>query len=262
MRRLGKLTFLLAIGFIFLGGCAEEETITDVNPYATVLGDENAGGHVVLEGRNCFPIGLYIHIDHDTLPLGMISSDEPALLYISPGTHDLSVKSNGGVVVLDKKGKPVSMVYIRWEKEITAEADYAPVVVLDCFEAILEYVPWEDDNYEPNDSRTGAYDFTADAGRNLALIDGLGQQWDDDWYEISVSPGNTLVEVTCEFTDYLGNIDIELIDIEDNVLSSSTSDNDVESISFVVPSSGTYYIRVYGADHGNEYDLLWNAVSP
>ena len=262
MRRLGKLAFLLAIGFIFLYGCAEEEAILDVNPYATVLGDENAGGYVVLEGQNCFPIGLYIHIDHDTLPLGFISSDEAALLYISPGKHDLSVKSNGAVVIRDKEGRPVSKFYIRWEKEITAEADYAPVVRLDCFEAIIDYVPWEDDNYEPNDSRTGAYDFTADAGRKLALIDGMGQQWDDDWYKISVSSGNTLVEVTCEFTHYLGNIDIELIDIEDNVLSYSNSTTNVESISFVVPSNGIYYIRVYGPNKGNEYDLLWNAVAP
>jgi len=255
---------LLFVGLVFLLGC-EEDSVMKINPYATELGDENAGGYVVLKGVNCYPIGLYIHIDHDPVPLGMISSDEPALLNLSPGTHHLSAKSNGGVIVFDDEENPICKVLIQWEKEIEAEADYAPVVRLDCDSAMLDSVPWIDDEYEENDSYSAAYDFTEDEGRRLELIDGYGLQFDDDWYEIYVASGDTLVEVTCEFTHYKGDIDIELYDSPDNVIcysDSSTVTSDDEFISCPVTSSGTYYIRVYGDDSGNEYDLLWRTYSP
>ncbi|MDZ7859682.1 MAG: PPC domain-containing protein [Candidatus Krumholzibacteriota bacterium] len=260
MRRI----ILLFVGLIFLLGC-EEESVQKIDPYATELGDENAGGYVVIRGENCYPIGLYIHIDHDTVPFGMISSDEPALLNLSPGTHHLSVKSNGGVIVFDDDENPISKVYMQWDKEIEAEADYAPLVPLDCDSAVLDSVPWEDDGYEENDRYSAAYDLTGDEGRKLDLIDGNGMQFDDDWYEIYVASGDTLVEVTCEFTHIRGDIDIELYDSLVNVVSSSNSSapgSDNEFISWVVSSGGTYYIRVYGDDSGNEYNLLWNSLSP
>jgi len=264
MRRFIGLAFLLAVGFIFIGGCGEEEILKDINPYAVVLGDENAGGYVVLQGINCFPIGLYIHIDYDTLPFGdgVISSDEPALLNLTPGQHHLTVKSNGAIVAKDKDDKPVSKVYLRWEKEIVAEADYAPIVFLYCDSAILDSVPWIDDKYEPNDRRQAAYDLSGDMNRALELINGRGKQWDDDWYKITVDSYELLVEITCDFEDMFGNIDMQLIDISDSVLCTSNSDDDDEFISWIVPSSGIYYIKIYGADSGNDYDLLWKGIQP
>ncbi|MCD6379752.1 PPC domain-containing protein [bacterium] len=264
MRRFGRLAFLLAIGFVFLSGCGEEEiAVNNISPYAVVLGDENAGGYVVLQGENCFPIAWYIHVDYDTIPFGeAISSDEPALLNLSPGEHHLSVKSSAGVVARDRDGKACCKVYMRWEMEIVAETDYAPLVPVDCDSALLDSVPWKDDKYEQNDIPRVAYDLSGSRDVWLELVDGLGQQWDDDWYKIYVTPGDTLVQLTCTFTQIFGNIDIQLVDISENVLSSSSSDSDDEFISYIVPSSGTYYIKVYGADSGNEYDLLWRCMQP
>jgi hypothetical protein len=263
MRRFGRLAFLLAVGFIFLAGCGEEETVNNISPYAVVLGND-AGGYVVLQGENCFSIAWYIHIDYDNIPFGgdAISSDEPALLNLSPGAHHLSVKSNAGVVAYDKYGIPCCKVYMRWEKEIIAETDYASPVTIDCDSALLDSVPWEDDKYEENDSLRVAYDLSGNEDVWLNLIKGFGQQWDDDWYKINVTLATDTLVITCSFPQIFGNIDIELVDTLDSVLSSSISDTDNEFISCIVPSSGIYYIRVYGDNSGNKYNLLWQCMRP
>jgi len=119
-----------------------------------------------------------------------------------------------------------------------------------------------DDAYEENDTLATAYDFTSE-GTWLSTIGGHGVQADDDWYEINVSPsGYERVQVDCRFADADGDIDIQLVDASGTVLASSTGTSDDEFIDHIVPSAGTYYIRVYYGDAGNTYDLWWDDMQP
>ena len=114
-----------------------------------------------------------------------------------------------------------------------------------------------DDDYEENDTRAAAYDFTAE-GTWISSISGPGVQKDDDWYEISVLPdGHEKLHIDCQFTHADGNIDIALYDSSGTLLESSAGTDDNELIEHTVPGSGTFFIRVYGGNAGNTYDLRW-----
>ena len=119
-----------------------------------------------------------------------------------------------------------------------------------------------DDAYEDNDSRTTAYDLSSWEQTWLSSINGLGIQADDDWYRISVTSAYERVLVDCRFTHTEGDIDIALYDSSGSWLDSSESTSDNEYIDFIVPSSGTYYIKVYYDDEGNFYDLWWDDIQP
>ena len=86
-------------------------------------------------------------------------------------------------------------------------------------------------------------------------------QDDDDWYQIAVSSGVLRVLVDCRFTDADGDVDIQLENASGTVLATSNSTTDNEYIDYCVPSSGTYYIRVYYGDACNDYQLWWDDVS-
>lgn len=127
-----------------------------------------------------------------------------------------------------------------------------------------------DDAYEPNDSRTAAWYPGANKDRNigwettwLSAMAGQGRQYDEDWYEILVDPaGYEYVSVECQFTHANGNIDISLYDSSGSYLTGSSTNTDHESIGYTVSGPGTYYIRVYGANAGNAYDLWWDDLAP
>ncbi len=116
-----------------------------------------------------------------------------------------------------------------------------------------------DDNYEPNNSLNEAFDFTQERTW-LSAIDGPGRQYDDDWYEIFVDTDSLRVVVNLQFTDADGDIDLRLVNANGTTLDASTSFSDNESIDFVVPAGGTYYLKVDLADEGNEYDLWWDGM--
>ena len=119
-----------------------------------------------------------------------------------------------------------------------------------------------DDNYEPNDTPITAYDLSLKASIWLEDINGMGIQADDDWYEITVTPGNERVLIDVQFTHSAGDIDVALYDSTETCLADSISTTDNEYINHVVPSAGTYYIKVYNGNAGNEYDLWWDYVNP
>ena len=129
---------------------------------------------------------------------------------------------------------------------------------------IAAYRDSADDNYEPNNNWASAYDISNDEDTFLNTIDGYGIQADEDWYEIYVSSGFENVIVSCTFTDSEGDIDIELRNsfggtftpVSGSRISNSVTDD--EYIDCVVPSSGTYYIRVHYDDEGNSYNLWWD----
>ncbi len=121
-----------------------------------------------------------------------------------------------------------------------------------------------DDIYEHNNARWQAWDFSFGEGQLLSVFGGeFGRQYDDDWYKINVTAGFEAVHIDCPFTHADGNIDIQLVNSSGIVILTAAGTGDMESI-FVnnVGPSGTYYIRVYGANAGNPYDLWWDDTAP
>jgi len=117
-----------------------------------------------------------------------------------------------------------------------------------------------DDDYEGNDTRLAAYDFSEDEQTWLSDLSGLGIQADDDWYEIDITPGFERLQVDLQFAHAVGDLDLEVYDASGNVVTSSLSTTDNEFIDIELNSAGTYYLRVFGypGDTGNTYDLWWD----
>lgn len=116
-----------------------------------------------------------------------------------------------------------------------------------------------DDNYEENDALSQAYNISSYENTWLYDIDGFGRQIDDDWYEIYLTPGNPYVTIECTFDHNLGNIDLALYDASETLIAESTSTSDNENISSYLSNSGSYYIKVFGENLSNEYNLNWSA---
>ncbi len=115
-----------------------------------------------------------------------------------------------------------------------------------------------DDNYEPNNDRTTAYDLTSLERNWLNVIDGYGYQHDDDWYEIEITSGYQSLDVALIFTHSAGNLDIAIYTSGGSLVTSSSSQTDNEYIDTYLSGSGTYYIRVYGFNTGNSYNMWWD----
>ncbi len=122
-------------------------------------------------------------------------------------------------------------------------------------------VPPPDDNYEENDDYTSAYDLSSYEQTWLSTIDGPGYQHDDDWYEIYITPGFEHLQVTLTFSDAAGDIDIEVYNATLDLIAGSWSVSDNEYIDVIVPSAGTYYLKIFLADAGNPYDLWWDDLA-
>jgi len=119
-----------------------------------------------------------------------------------------------------------------------------------------------DDNYEENDVYTSAYDLSTHKNEWLSNVDGHGVQMDDDWYEISIEPGYEQLFVDLTFAHTADDLNLGIYDASGTFVIGSTSSTDNEQIDYVLPSAGIYYIRVYGNNKGNEYDLRWNSNKP
>jgi hypothetical protein len=122
-----------------------------------------------------------------------------------------------------------------------------------------------DDNYEQNDWRLDAYVIAENQW--LSNIDGLGKQSDDDWYDCRIITPDLVLDIDCTFTHADGNIDIALYDDMGNLLVESTSTTNNEHIDYEIDHLHTYkadrfYIKVYGDDNMNDYNLHWNGVPP
>jgi M6 family metalloprotease-like protein len=120
-----------------------------------------------------------------------------------------------------------------------------------------------DDNYEENDTLGTAYDLSTQEQVWLSTINGLGKQYDEDWYKIYVTGGYEHVLIDAQFTHSAGDIDIALYNSSGTFLTGSASIDDNEYIDYVVPAGETYYyIKVYFANNGNTYDLWWDDIVP
>ncbi|ELR98770.1 pre-peptidase C-terminal domain-containing protein [Gloeocapsa sp. PCC 73106] len=118
-----------------------------------------------------------------------------------------------------------------------------------------------DDSYELNNSLDQAYDFSNNAGNLLSTIAGAGIAWDNDFYAINVPEGAEELSVEALFNHSAGDIDLSLYDSQGNLVESSVSTENNESINIPSPTAGTYYIDVYPYEvTGNTYDLRWETV--
>ena len=117
-----------------------------------------------------------------------------------------------------------------------------------------------EDNYEPNNIPTSAYDITSNEGNWLSSLNGNGTQWDDDWYMININPGKEQLSIMLTFNHSEGDIDIELYDNSIVLITGSYGVMDNEYIDVIVPSSGIYFLKVYLDNMGNLYDLWWNTT--
>ncbi|MCX7048787.1 MAG: pre-peptidase C-terminal domain-containing protein [Candidatus Sumerlaeota bacterium] len=118
----------------------------------------------------------------------------------------------------------------------------------------------QDDNYEPNNTLATAFDLTNWKNQLLSNLNGFGIQYDDDWYKIQSPAANTRLQITCTFTHSQGDIDIQLYSAAGVLLAESATANDQETINYLAPAAGAYYIRVFYGNAGNTYDLIWNAT--
>jgi len=118
-----------------------------------------------------------------------------------------------------------------------------------------------EDFYEPNNDPFSAYDLTMWELTWLSLINGPGTQWDDDWYKIEIKPGYERLIVKLIFHHMEGDIDLEVYNSSLDLLTGSYSVEDGEFIDIILPN-GQYYLKVFYANMGNTYDLLWNDMDP
>ena len=134
----------------------------------------------------------------------------------------------------------------------------------------VDAIELANDLYEDNDTLGTAYPLGGDEVI-LAGIFGQGTQSDDDWYAITVSDNNLGIDIECEFQPQNGDIDVEIYDAFGGLLARSATDEGpsgpfdtaFENIGFGASlPEGTYYIRVYGANLGNPYNLYWVERSP
>ena len=119
-----------------------------------------------------------------------------------------------------------------------------------------------DDLYEDNDTETTAYDLSLDAGVWLSSVLGLGIASDDDWYKIEVPVDLTQIQINATFAQLDDDLDVYLYDAAGiNVLASSTSATDNESINVDVGVAGIYLVMVTAATGaGAAYDLRWDGT--
>ncbi len=102
-----------------------------------------------------------------------------------------------------------------------------------------------DDRYEQNNdiASATAVDLQQDSYFDNLVI----QSNDSDWFSFNLAgTGGYGDEVRIDFWDDLGDLDLRLYDASGNLLNSSTSTGDSESISLEGLAAGTYYAEVYG----------------
>ncbi|MFO8006430.1 MAG: tectonin domain-containing protein [Candidatus Brocadiia bacterium] len=155
------------------------------------------------------------------------------------------------------------------------DADYTIGMIVDSADAVdetdegnnsnvAEYSDWDavpiyEDAYEANDAKAAAYNLSGVERIWLSDFKGLAAQGNDDWYEIYASADFQRIQVDCSFTHADGDIGIALYDSGGTFLTSSNGTANSESIDYVVAAaSDSYYIRVFGDNAGNVYNLWWD----
>jgi subtilase family serine protease len=111
-----------------------------------------------------------------------------------------------------------------------------------------------DDALEPNDNRLQARVVGPGTYQNLKLC-----KEDDDWYALYVVQGEQ-IQVSINFDNAQGDLDLRLSHEDDSFIGSSTSSSsDTETVSYTATRTERIHIRVYGyfssSQFGNGYSM-------
>jgi hypothetical protein len=122
-----------------------------------------------------------------------------------------------------------------------------------------------DDEYEPNESKSLAFDLSHHYGQWLSSISNKGVQVNEDWYKFTIDVAPDMIVITCAFVNADGDLLLELYDDNDKIAESQT-ENDGEVIEYYASAPGTYYVKVDSANGPaypwqkeywlNDYDLM------
>ena len=122
------------------------------------------------------------------------------------------------------------------------------------------------DAFEQNDSQESAYDLTDPIdtdGQPISIID-VPTQEGEDWYRIETLEPDTFLYIELTHDNDDGNIEFELYDSSGAIVSGAlvdpTTDEDRDRIRVQVADVDEYFIRVFGDNQYNDYDLLWERV--
>ena len=116
------------------------------------------------------------------------------------------------------------------------------------------------DPYEINNFLSGAFNLNPHRDRWLSEIHGVGFQGDNDWFKVQIATNENRLKIDCTFSHDEGNIDIDIHNADGQKVGSSVTTNDNEFIEYAAPpGGGVFYIKVYGDDADNTYDLRWSA---
>ncbi len=134
-----------------------------------------------------------------------------------------------------------------------------------------EYDLWWDDNktdtrpddfYEPNNNPLSAYDLSNNEYQSLWEINDLALQYNEDWYKIEIDEIQLQLIVIVIYDSAEGLMGFEIYDSNFTKITGNFTLDDNDYIDYEVPSNGTYYIRVFGDNSGNVYNLWWAAEEP
>ncbi|MDB9862585.1 clostripain-related cysteine peptidase [Litorivicinus sp.] len=131
----------------------------------------------------------------------------------------------------------------------------------------ISVIAVDGDITESNDSLKTAYNLNSRSGLEFSevlvrLSEGVGlsisSPTDDDYYYFTHESNNSL-SLSAIFSSYDGDLDISLLDVNGEYLSSSASVSDNETVQ--VDGPGEYYLRVYGyAGAMADYELTTGSV--
>lgn len=119
-----------------------------------------------------------------------------------------------------------------------------------------------EDPYEYNDDFDNATDIRFLEAQWLSDYLGNGSQWNDDWYMIKLDQGEERLRVELIFNSSEGDIDIAIYDWNYNYIGGNYSSGDNEYFEQDIFPNGIYYLKVYGDNAGNSYNLWWEDLMP
>jgi len=116
---------------------------------------------------------------------------------------------------------------------------------------------FREDAYEENDNFINATDLSFRENQEIVNYLGFGVQYDQDWFEIFVTPEKLILIVEVYYDSAEGLMGFEVYDDGLRRIIGNFTMEDDDFILYRLRSNGTYYIKVFGDNTGNVYNLLW-----
>lgn len=201
-----------------------------------------------------------------TVPSNVAKLEATLFHYTADGDMDLRLSRLNGPILFTANdgGNTETIVWDADSPTLPTAGQYALTVYGENrgnFYNLLWELTYFEDNYEQNDTFAAAYDLTGHERRFLNKLNGTGIQADEDWYRISANADTVELRVDLTFTHADGDIDVALHNASGSIIQRSITTTNNEQISYPNPPVGDYYVRVYYGNAGNEYDMIWSAIS-